>query len=174
MKTTSSLQCPLCGNQSVLEALCRSAGERLLRLLGMAPFRCQFCTHKFLAIRWRRTYPRHPVDRREHRRIPVRMALSFSGNRVRGEGTLLDISMGGCLVHSQMPVGQDQIFYLRIVLPDQDQPLELAAMVRSIGGRGIGFQFLRASREDKRLLEFLQAHDHGTPPPSKIRDDHQP
>ena len=163
------LLCPLCGHHPVLEVPCRSAGERLLRLVGMAPFRCQFCTHKFPAFRWGRQYPKDVLDRREHRRIPVRMALSFSGNRVKGEGTLVDISMGGCLVQSPMSVGLDQIFYLRI--SEQEPPLELAATVRSTGPRGIGFQFLRASREDKRLLEFLQAHDRGGSPAPKTRGD---
>jgi hypothetical protein len=87
------------------------------------------------------------------------MILSFSGNRVRGEGLLLDISMGGCLVRSSMHVGINDIFYLRIVVTEREPPVELAAMVRSTGARGIGFQFLRATREDKRLLEFLQRLD---------------
>lgn len=84
------------------------------------------------------------------------MTLSFSGNRVKGEGMLVDISKGGCLVQSTMQVGQNEIYYLRIVASEQDMPLELAAMVRSSTSRGIGFQFLRATREDKRLVEFLQ------------------
>jgi hypothetical protein len=101
------------------------------------------------------------------------MALSFSGNRIKCDGTLVDISMGGCLVQSPMSVGQDQIFYLRIAMSEREPPLELAAMVRSIGARGIGFQFLRASREDKRLMDFLQAHDPMASFAPKTRDDEQ-
>jgi hypothetical protein len=121
------------------------------------PFRCQFCTHQFLAFRWGQTYPRHLLERREHRRIPVRLALSFSGDRVRGEGTLVDISMGGCLIRSTMLLGVDDIVYLRLMVAEHEPPLELAAIVRSVGARGIRFKFLRAAREDKRLAEFLQA-----------------
>ena len=155
------LACPLCGNNSVLKALCRSAGERLIGLLGASPFRCQLCTHRFLAFRWGRSYPTHLVDRREHPRIPVRLILSFSGDRHRGEGTLTDISMGGCLVQSTMPAKVDEIYYLRIHFSEQDPPVELAAIVRSVGARGIGFKFLRAAREDARLAEFLQAQGCG-------------
>ncbi|MBM4122461.1 MAG: PilZ domain-containing protein [Nitrospira sp.] len=151
------LTCPQCGKDSVLRAPCRSLSDRLAGLLAFLPFRCQFCTHRFLAFRWGRTYPRHLLERREHRRIPVRLALSFSGDRVRGEGTLVDISMGGCLIHSQMAVGIDDIMYLRLSIAEEGPPLELAAIVRSVGGRGIRFKFLRAAREDKRLAEFLQA-----------------
>ncbi|HEX9155081.1 MAG TPA: PilZ domain-containing protein [Nitrospira sp.] len=102
-------------------------------------------------------YPRHPMDRREHLRIPVRLFLSFSGGKVRGEGTVLDLSMGGCIIKSQTQVHVDDIFYLEIATGQQDHPLEVAAMVRSIGPRGIAFKFLRAAQENKRLLAFVQA-----------------
>jgi hypothetical protein len=164
-----ALTCRLCGKDQVLQTVCRSAGERLLNPLGVSPFRCQFCTHRFLALCWWRTYPTLFVDRREHHRIPVRMTLSFSGNRVHGDGILLDISMGGCLVRSSMQVGRDEIYYLRIVPSEQEPPVELAAMVRSAGGRGIGFQFLRATREDQRLLDLLQRLDHAAPAKRRSR-----
>lgn len=160
---TKPLTCPLCAKDSVVQTVCRSVGERLASLLGISPFRCQFCTHRFLALRWWWTYPTLYVDRREHRRFPVRMILSFSGNRVKGEGTLVDISMGGCLVQSTMQVGHGEIYYLRIALSEQDMPLELAAMVRSAGARGIGFQFLRATREDRRLVDLIQRLDSASP-----------
>ncbi|HEX8750177.1 MAG TPA: hypothetical protein VF732_03610, partial [Nitrospira sp.] len=44
-----------------------------------------------------------------------------------------------------------------IATGSQDPPLEVAAMVRSIGPRGIAFKFLRAAQENKRLLAFIQA-----------------
>jgi hypothetical protein len=97
------------------------------------------------------------VDRRQHLRIPVRLFLSFSGGRIKGEGTVLDISMGGCMIQSDAPVHVDDIFYLQISLGEQEPPLEVAAMVRSVGSRGIAFKFLRAAQENKRLLAFVQA-----------------
>ena len=50
---------------------------------------CPQCSCRFLASRIGLDRPRHPVDRREHLRIPVRLYLSFSGGKVRGEGTVL-------------------------------------------------------------------------------------
>jgi hypothetical protein len=90
-------------------------------------------------------------------RIPVRLFLSFSGGKIRGEGTVLDISMGGCIIDSDAPVHIDDIFYLQIALEAAEEPLELAAMVRSISSRGIAFKFLRAAQENKRLLSYVQA-----------------
>jgi hypothetical protein len=87
----------------------------------------------------------------------VRLYLSFSGGKVRGEGTVLDLSMGGCIIKSETQVHTDDIFYLQLSLGEGEPPLELAAMVRSVSPRGIAFKFLRAAQEDKRLLAFVQA-----------------
>ena len=109
-----------------------------------------------MASRLGRSLPATLIDRRQHLRIPVRLFLSFSGGRIKGEGTVLDISMGGCMIQSDALVHIDDIFYLQIVLGEGEAPLELAAMVRSVGSRGISFKFLRAAQENKRLLAFVQ------------------
>jgi hypothetical protein len=100
--------------------------------------------------------PRDAIDRREHLRIPVRLSLSFSGGKVRGEGTVLDLSMGGCIIKSQTQVHTNDIFYLQLSLEDSELPLEVAAMVHSVSARGIACKFLRAAHESKRLLSFVQ------------------
>ncbi len=155
------LQCPQCKNESVLRTSCFSPVERLASLLFVSPFRCQGCSLRFLAFRLGRRYPTDLVDRREHKRIPVRLFLSFSGGRVRGEGTVLDISMGGCVIKSKTLVKPGDIFYLQIVLAERQLPVEVAGIVRSVSDRGISFKFLRAAHENKRLLEFLHAQSAG-------------
>jgi hypothetical protein len=87
----------------------------------------------------------------------VRLYLSFSGGKVRGEGMVQDLSMGGCIIKSETQVHVDDIFYLEIATGRHDQPIEVAAMVRSISPRGIAFKFLRAAQDNKRLLAFVQA-----------------
>jgi hypothetical protein len=87
----------------------------------------------------------------------VRLYLSFSGGKVRGEGTVLDLSMGGCIIKSATQVHTDDIFYLQLSLDDGELPLEVASMVRSVSARGIAFKFLRAAQESKRLLAFVHA-----------------
>ena len=88
----------------------------------------------------------------------MRLYLSFSGGKVCGDGTVLDLSMGGCIIKSKTKVHTDEIFYLQLSLGESEPPLEVAAMVRSVSARGIAFQFLRAAHGDKRLLAFVQAH----------------
>lgn len=78
---------------------------------------------------------------------------------MRGEGTIVDLSIGGCLIRSTMHLCVDDIIYLRVALPPQEQSLELAAVVRSVGSRGIGCKFLRAAREDARLAALLREQE---------------
>ncbi len=151
------LSCPRCQKDGILRSHPQSPRERLASFLFVAPFRCPSCSHRFLASRLWLDHPTHPMDRREHLRIPVRLYLSFSGGKVRGEGTVLDLSMGGCIIQSDTQVHQDDIFYLQLSLDEGEHPLELAAMVRSVSARGIAFKFLRAAQENKRLLGFVQA-----------------
>jgi hypothetical protein len=106
-------------------------------------------------------YPTGLIDRREHLRIPVRLFLSFSGGRIKGQGFVTDLSMGGCMIQSSTHVKVDDIFYLHIALPDHEQSLELAAIVRSVTSRGMSFQFLRQAQENKSLLSFIHTHAHG-------------
>ena len=151
------LTCPQCQKDSVLRARPRSPREHVAALVFVSPFHCPSCNHRFLAPRLLYSHSYHPVDRREHLRIPVRLYLSFSGGKVRGEGTVLDLSMGGCIIKSETRVQPDDIFYLQLSLDESEPPLEVAGLVRSVSARGIAFKFLRAAQENKRLLAFVQA-----------------
>ena len=151
------LSCPRCQKDGLVRSYPQSPREHLASFIFMAPFRCPSCSHRFLASRFGLDHALHPVDRREHLRIPVRLYLSFSGGKIRGEGTVLDLSMGGCIVRSETRVHTDDIFYLQLSLGDGELPLEVAAMVHSVGARGIAFKFLRAAQENKRLHAFVQA-----------------
>ena len=156
-RMASPLICPHCGNDRVLRIPRERLVDLMASLLLLSPFHCGSCHRRFLAYRLGRSVPWRFVERRQHLRIPVRLFLSFSGGRIRGEGIVLDLSMGGCMIHSEAQVHVDDIFYLQIALDDGEAPLEVAAMVRSVTARGIAFKFLRAAQENKRLLAFVQA-----------------
>ncbi len=70
---------------------------------------------------------------------------------------MMDLSLGGCIIRSETEVHIDDIFYLEIVLAEDERPVEVAAMVRSVSARGIAFKFLRKAQENKRLLNFIQS-----------------
>jgi hypothetical protein len=150
------MRCPECKKESVHRVPCLSPDERLMGLLFVSPFRCQACGHRFRTFRLGRHYP--PVtERRTHERIPVKLALAFSGGRISGDGVVVNISLGGCLVETTAPVKVDDIFHLKLFLNREEPPLEVAVMVRSISGRRVGMKFLRSAREDRRLMAYLRS-----------------
>jgi hypothetical protein len=151
------LNCPRCQKAGPLRSAPQSPREYFASLFFVAPFLCPSCSHRFLASHLWLDDSTHPLDRRQHLRIPVRLYLSFSGGKVQGEGTVLDLSMGGCIIKSQTQVHKNDIFYLQLSLGEGEPPLEVAAMVHSVSTRGIAFKFLRAAHENKRLLAFVQA-----------------
>ena len=165
------LTCRRCQKDGLLRAHPQSPREHLASLIFVVPFRCPSCSHRFLASRLGLDHPTHPIDRREHLRIPVRLYLSFSGGKIRGEGTVLDLSMGGCIIKSKTQVHTDDIFYLQLSLGEGELPLEVAAMVHSVSARGIAFKFLRAAQENKRLLAFVQAQTANQPDKSSLNTD---
>jgi hypothetical protein len=150
--------CPQCQKDGVLRSRPQSPREHVAALIWVVPFHCQHCSYRFLACRLGMDNPQHPSDRREHLRIPVRLFLSFSGGKVRGEGTVMDLSLGGCIIKSDTQVHVDDIFYLEIAIAEDESPIEVAAMVRSVSARGIAFKFLRKAQENKRLLAFIQSN----------------
>jgi hypothetical protein len=154
--------CPRCHKDGAVQARPRTPRELVAALIWMAPFQCHSCCHRFLARHASGAGSSHPMERREHLRIPVRLCLSFSGGKVRGEGTVLDLSLGGCIIKSETHVRVDDIFYLQIVIAEDETPIEVAAMVRSVSARGIAFKFLRKAQENKRLLTFIQLHSGST------------
>jgi hypothetical protein len=151
------LTCPECGKAAVLRYQCLTALEHLLAVLKICPFRCQVCSHRFLAFTVGRSYSSSPLDRREHVRMPVQMQLAFSGGRIRGEGQVLNLSVGGCMIETGAPVHVDDIYHLELFVGNNQPPLELPAIVRSVSGKRVGLKFLPSAREDQRLLALVRA-----------------
>ncbi|MBK9307308.1 MAG: PilZ domain-containing protein [Nitrospira sp.] len=148
--------CPQCREGGAICVLPQSPSEFIAALIWMAPFECQHCLHRFLARRMGMGSS-HSRERREHLRIPVKLCLSFSGGKVKGEGIVMDLSLSGCVIKSETRVHVDDIFYLEIIIVQNEPPIEVAAMVRSVSARGIAFKFLRKAQENKRLLTFIQS-----------------
>lgn len=151
------ITCPKCRESGALRSHPQSPREHVAVWIGIMLFHCQHCSHRFLVWSMGKKDSSHPIDRREHLRIPVRLCLSFSGGKVRGEGTVMDLSLGGCVIQSDTQVHVDDIFYLEIAIAQDEPPIEVAAMVRSVSTRGIALKFLRKAQENKRLLSFIQS-----------------
>lgn len=89
----------------------------------------------------------------------VRLPVTFAGTQIEGEGTVYNLSAGGCKVTSETSVPTGTHLALRLYLSPGDPPVavELAA-VRWSMGQDCGVEFLRIPDEAQaRLARFLYA-----------------
>ena len=149
--------CPQCGAWLVRQAPRRTPREYLLRFLMINPFRCQLCTHRFLAFR---AVPSHE-SRREYGRVLVRYTVKFcpvsSGEQVEAsEGTMRNISIRGCQIESSQPAPHGARLRLAFVAAEGELPIQVEAAVgRSTVGRLMGLEFLDIRPEHEHRLRWV-------------------
>lgn len=98
------------------------------------------------------------MENRKHPRFSVRFRSSFSSRHmVGGEGTVMDLSAGGCRIAGQGAVPPGSMLELRFQLPGQPTPLEIGlATVRWAKGPDIGVEFLQVRKDvEERLRQFI-------------------
>ena len=144
----TTLICPKCDREFVKRVSRQNWKERLMSLLYVYPFRCQLCGYRFRFIQWGVRYLRVYEDRREYERLAINFPVSVTGTNVFCEGSIVDISVGGCTVKLDTQLGEGDICRLGINLPNDNVPLKVAAAV------------IRAVRGDQLGIEFLKFHDH--------------
>ncbi|MDA2911706.1 PilZ domain-containing protein [Nitrospiraceae bacterium AH_259_D15_M11_P09] len=105
------------------------------------------------------------MERRGYPRFRVQFPISFSGDDLAGEGTVIDISKRGwkATVTRTLSVQQGTYLKLRLSLPDQAPPMDVdSAAVRWAKGREFGIEFLiMGSEEEERLRRFVSTLETG-------------
>ena len=98
-------------------------------------------------------------ERRATPRIRVLFRSTFSSDsQLEGEGTVMDLSLGGCKVHSKTPMSLDGSLELRIYVPGIDWPLMVdSAAVRWAEASAFGLAFLRVRDEEQERLRKVLA-----------------
>lgn len=91
---------------------------------------------------------------RESKRLLVRFAIAFAGERKKGKGIARDLSLGGCMMETDTPLPVDTILELKLFVAEQEMPIEVAASVRWADGQRMGIKFLRI-RDQDRFRKFL-------------------
>jgi hypothetical protein len=105
-----------------------------------------------------RLKPKHEgaVERRKDQRYGVQLPVLFNGDR-GGSGTVLDLSVNGCLIASPTPVELGNYLCLWLYLPHDAVPILIeGAEVRWSAEEGFGVSFLTLQpHEQIRLFEYL-------------------
>jgi len=150
------LHCPKCRKNLVQQSPRHGLIEALWGIFCRYPFRCQLCTHRFLAFQWWWDRFVSYYGRREYVRIPVRFQLTFSGKQVSGEGTVLNLSIQGCTIETATPTPYGELLFLRVQKTDGQPLFEIeAAVVRFISEKAVGVEFIRIQDREMERLERI-------------------
>lgn len=96
------------------------------------------------------------MELRETPRFRVEFRSAFSGEHIEGEGKMLNLSMDGCKIESDMSVQKDNVLALRVHVPQFDYPIQVEqAAVQWTKGKEFGLQFIRVLPEGLKLLHRL-------------------
>lgn len=107
-----------------------------------------------------------PTNRRKVPRFRVQFRSSFvTDYTVEGEGTVIDLSIGGCRVETETMVSAGSYLELRIHVSGVDEPVRIErALVPWARGREFGVGFIRIpTEEQKRLSQIVQELQSDTP-----------
>lgn len=89
-------------------------------------------------------------------RVYTHFPVVFAGEAYVGEGTVLNVSVPGCAVHSRKRVTPGSYLEMRMLVPDTTSPLRVGlAKVRWCEGRRFGVEFIQMPGDDQVRLGRL-------------------
>jgi len=98
------------------------------------------------------------MERRKHIRYHVEYAGSFSGEKIRANNVILDLSLSGCRARSKIMVAEGDVLGVLIDVPRFEAPLHVdLAEIRWAQGQEFGMEFIRmAPGHQERLRDLIQ------------------
>ena len=89
-------------------------------------------------------------------RVHTQFPVVFAGEACVGEGTVLNLSVPGCAIHSRKPVQPSSYPEMIMLVPDITPPLRVGlAKVRWCEGRRFGVEFIQMPGQDQVRLGRL-------------------
>lgn len=148
-------RCPACRRRIVRRAPRSGCLERVLRHLGVEPFRCQLCRRRFRALRRRAHGAGDAADRREYDRAALTLPVSVTFHGERASGSITSLSLGGVEIATALipPVGA--LVQIEIAAADGEPIAIDGALVRSVRRGRVGLQFIWARVEAKERLREI-------------------
>ena len=59
-------------------------------------------------------------EQRESKRLLVRFAIAFAGEHKKGKGIARDLSLGGCMMETDMPLPADTLLELKLFVAEAE------------------------------------------------------
>jgi len=99
-----------------------------------------------------------PIEKRQQPRFTSQFRSIISGGQGEGQGRTLDLSTGGCMIETDLPVGVGTSLECRIYVPGLDWPLRIdKAQVRWVKGNTFGIQFTKIQPDEEIKLKQVIA-----------------
>ena len=165
-------QCPKCGKYFTKRVLIEGAEDPTSTMSGMYAYRCQLCSELFRASKPALQSTSAPqarndseltnVTNRQYVRVAAKFPVTFLISRLRQEGTVTEIALGGCSLEANVVLAIGAKFRMDILISENEPPLVVdQALVRSVRPSGFGIQFMEFQDAEKirlsRVLEKLLA-----------------
>ncbi len=165
-------QCPKCGKYFTKRVQMEGAEDPTSTVAGMYAYRCQLCAELFRARKPALQSTPAPqaskdaeltnVTNRQYVRVTAKFPVTFLISRLRQEGTVTEIALGGCSLEANVVLAIGAKFKMEILVSENEPPLVVdQALVRSVRPTGFGIQFMEIQDVEKerlgRVLEKLLA-----------------
>ncbi|MGH7296513.1 MAG: PilZ domain-containing protein [Polyangiaceae bacterium] len=99
------------------------------------------------------------VELRRYQRAPIDVPVEFAakGATARAAGRAKDISLGGMFLETSTPLAFGADLVVHVTMPGQKTSFAIPAVVRWLGGGGMGVQFgLIGARETHAITELTK------------------
>lgn len=152
----AQLKCPNCGREFVRRISRSGIVEVMLSYFYVYPFKCQLCGERFRRYQRGVRYVRIERDRREYDRMEINFPLTFFGQDISGEGTIINVSMGGCSLRTQTKLETGAILNLSLQISKDVSPVIIdAGVVRSVRAGIAGIEFLLWQQSERERLQLF-------------------
>jgi len=159
LSSGDGLTCPNCERAFTRRSHRKGIWEFLCSFLLIYPYRCQLCAHRFLATPKMTARKPHREFERLRVRFPGSFRSAYLDQTVTGDGTVTTLSIRGCNLASQQPLGKGTLLRLQLRYTEQEAPIEVdVAAVRSSTGRQLGIEFLSLQPNEEARLRRLLEH----------------
>ncbi len=149
------LFCTRCGSLLVATSESKNQPDLHSTASVMYTFDCQPCQLRFQVSQQDIPSSAEPQDRRKTPRIPVHVPVNLECGELVGEGTVTDISKGGCTLESQQLLTVGQLLRLKFPPPTgsvDNCATQKIATVQNLRGQKAGMKFLAFTPEEQTKL----------------------
>ncbi len=149
------LFCTRCDSLLVARAESTPQPDRHSATSVIYTFECQACGLRFQVSQQDIVPAVEPQDRRKALRVPIRMPVDLECGEHVGEGTVTDISKGGCAIESPQPLTIGQLLRVKFPPPTgsvDNLTTQKIATVQNLRGQKAGVKFLAFTDEEQSKL----------------------